>query len=104
MHAAISDFHKLYSGFFSECVFSNIDEMHYHPVLKLISVLNNFINNNAEKTKSFTVYSANGHSTCLNNWEDEHYFTRTFSMLFPFGDGGHLAKCKTAILLQVWAK
>ncbi len=50
------------------------------------------------------MYSTNGHLTYLNDWEDEHYFIGAFPMLFPFGDDGHLAKCKTAISLQVWAE
>ncbi len=81
-----------------------MDGMHHHPVLKLISVLNSLANDNGEKTEPLIVYNANGYPTCLNDWGDEHYFTRAFPTLFPFGDGGHLVKRKTAISLQVWAK
>lgn len=36
---------------FSKCVYSNIDKTHYYPILKLIFVMHNFINNNIEETK-----------------------------------------------------
>ncbi len=104
MHAAISDCNKSQSGLLSGCVLSDIDGMRQYPVLKLIFTVNNLANDNGEKTKPLIVYSANGHPTCLNDWEDEHYFTGAFPTLLPFGDGGHLAKRKTAISLQVWAK
>ncbi len=103
MHAVISDCNESQSGLLSGCVFSNIDRTHHHPVLNLISVVNNLANDNSEKTEPLIMYSANGHPTCLNDWEDEHYFTKAFPTLFLFGDGGHLAKRKTAISLKVWA-
>ncbi len=104
MHTTISDYNKSQSGLLSGCVFSNIDGMRHHPVLKLISAVNNLANDDGEKTEPLIVYSANGHPICLNDWEDKHYFTGAFPMLFPFGDGGYQAKRKTAVLLQVWAK
>ena len=104
MHTAISDYNKLQSSFLSRCVFSNIDRMHHYSILKLISMVNNLANNNGKKTKPLIMYSTNSHPICMNNWEDEHYFTGVFPMLFPFGDGEHLAKHKTVISLQVWAK
>ncbi len=104
MHAAISDCNESQSGFLSGCVFSNIDRTRHHPVLKLISAVNKLANDNGEKTELLIVYNTNGHPTYLNDWKDEYYFTGAFPMLFPFGDGGHLAKRKMAISLQVWAK
>lgn len=73
--------------------------MPYHLVLKLIFIVNNLTNNNAEKTKPLIVYNTNGHPTCLNNEKHEHYFTGVFLTLFPFGDGGYLAKYKITISL-----
>ncbi len=104
MHTTISDYNKSQSGLLSECIFSNIDGTHYHPILKLIFMVNNLTNDNGEKTEPLIIYSANSHPTYLNDWEDEHYFTGAFPTMFPFGDNRHLAKCKTAISLQVWVK
>ena len=78
--------------------------MCHHLVLKLISAVNNLATDNDEKIKPLIMYGANGYLTCLNNEEDEHYFIRVFPTLFLFRDGRYLAKCKTAISLQVWAK
>ena len=102
MHAAILNYNKLQSGFLSKCVFSNIDRTHHHSVLKLIFAINNLANDNGKKTLLLIVYNAKDHPICLNDWEDEHYFTREFLMLFLFRDGGHLVKCQTVISLQVW--
>ena len=99
MHAAISNCNKSQSGLFSRCVFSNINGTLHHSILKLISAINNLVNDNSEKTKPLIVYNANGHPICLNNWEDKHYFTGVFLTLFLFGDSKHLAKHKTAISL-----
>lgn len=104
IHAMISDCNKLHAGLFSEYVFSNINKTRYHLVLKLISTVNNFANENGEKTKLLIIYKANSYFTCLNGWENEHYFTKTFSMLFPFRNGGYLIKRKTVISLQVWVE
>ena len=49
MHIIIWDCNKFYLSLFSEYIFNNIDKMHYHPVLKLISLVNNLTNDNAEK-------------------------------------------------------
>ncbi len=67
IHAAISDYNELQSGLLSGCVFSDIDGTRHHPFLKLISAVNNFANDDGEKTESLIVYSANGHPTCLND-------------------------------------
>ena len=67
MHTAISDCNKLQSSLFSRCVFSNIDETRHHPILKLISAVNNLANDNGEETKPLIIYSANGHPICLND-------------------------------------
>ena len=75
--------------------------MRHHPILKLISAMNNLVNNNNKKTEPLIMYSANDHLMCLNNWEDEHYFTRAFQTLYPFEDSRYLAKRKIVILLQV---
>ncbi len=61
MYVAISDWNKLQSGLFSGCLFTDIDGIHHHPILKLIFAVNNLANNNDEKTKPLIVYSANGH-------------------------------------------
>ena len=112
IHGAISDFwdfgckdgsNKLQSQLVSRCVFSDIDGTHHHPVLKLISAVHNLgrsTNDDVEKTEPLIVYSSDGHPSCLNDWEDEHYFTEAFPTLFPLGDGGHLTKRKTVILLK----
>ncbi len=101
IHAAISECNESQSGLLSGCDFSNIDGTCHHPVSKLISVVNNLANDNSEKTEPLIMYSANSHSTCLNDWEDEHCFTRAFPTLFSFGDDRYLAKYKMAISLQV---
>ena len=116
MHAAISDSwdsgckdgcNESQSQLLSGCVFSDIDGTRHHLVLKLISAVHNLgrsTNDDAEETEPLIVYSSDGRPTCLNNWQDEHYFPGAFPTLFPFGDGGHLAKRKTSISLKVWAK
>ena len=116
MHAAISDSwdsgckdgsNESQSQLVSGCVFSDIDGTRHHPVLKLISAVHNLgrsTNDDAEETEPLIVYSSDGRPSCLNDWEDEHYFTGAFPTLFPFGDGGHLTKRKTAISLKAWAK
>ncbi len=104
IHTAISDCNKLQSGLLSGYVFSDIEGTHHHPILKLISLVNNLANDDGEKTELLIVYSANGYPTCLNDWEDEHYFIGAFPMLFPFADGRHLVKHKTAISLAIRAK
>ena len=104
IHTAILDSNKSQSDFLSGCIFSNINETYYNPILKLISIVNNLANNNGEKTEHLIMYSANSHPIYLNDWEDKHYFTRAFLTLFIFRNGGYLEKQKTAILLQVWAK
>ncbi len=48
MHAAILNYNKLQSGLLSG-VFSNIDGMRHHPVLKFISMVNNLANDNGKK-------------------------------------------------------
>lgn len=71
--------------------------------MKLISIIHNLTNGNAEINQFLIIFNANGHSTYLNDWQDEHYFIRSFTTLFLYGDGGHLAKWKTIISLQSWA-
>lgn len=98
IRAAILDCNKLELGFFSKCIFNNIDRICYHFVLKLIFTINNFTNNNTEETKSLIIYSSNSHPIYLNNWQDIYYFIELFLTLFLFsGDGRYLVKCKTAI-------
>lgn len=78
----------------------------YHPILKLISAMHNFgrsINDTINKMKSLIIYSSDGRSICLNNWQDKYYFIDIFSTLFLFEDGKYLAKYKTVISLKVWA-
>lgn len=67
IHTLILDCNELQLGLFSKCVFNNIDKTHYYPVLKLISILHNLINNNIEETKSLIVYDINGHHIYLND-------------------------------------
>lgn len=113
MHAAILDFwdssykdgyNKLQSQLFSRCVFSDIDQICHNLVLKLIFTVHNFgrlINDNIEEMEPLIIYSSDNCLTSLNDWQDEHYFTKTFSIFFLFKDGRHLAKCKTSISLKV---
>ncbi len=49
IHATISDSNELQSGLHIRFVFSNIDRTRHHPILKLISVVNNLANDNGEK-------------------------------------------------------
>lgn len=79
MHAAISDFwdsgykdgcRKSQSQLLSGSVFSDIDGMRHHPILKLISTVHNLgrsINDDAKETESLIIYSFDGRPTCLNN-------------------------------------
>lgn len=99
MHTTISDCNELESGLSSRCVFSNINRMCHLSILKFISAINNLANDDAEKTELLIMYSINSHPICLNDREDEHYFIKTFLMLFRFKDDGYLAKRKMAILL-----
>lgn len=91
IYTTILDFNKLQSSLFSGYIFSNIDKIRYHLVFKLISAMNNFANDNSEKTKPLIIYSTNGYLIYLNNWEDKHYFIRVFPTLYLFGDSGYLA-------------
>jgi hypothetical protein len=34
-------------------------------------------------------YAIRGQAALMNSWEDPHYFTGAFPMLFPIGLGGH---------------
>lgn len=45
-------------------------------------------NDNAKKMESLIIYSSDGCPTYLNNWQDKHYFIRTFLILFLFEDSG----------------
>lgn len=67
MYVAILHCNKSESTFFSRCIFSNIDRIHNHPVLKLIFVMYNFPNNNTEETKYLIIYSTNRHPQYLND-------------------------------------
>lgn len=64
---AVSDCNKLQFGFLSRHVLKNINRTHYHPVLKLISAINNLTNNNAKKMKLLIVYNINGYLIYLND-------------------------------------
>lgn len=101
MHAAISDCDKSQSGLFSRYVLSNMNGIRHHPVLKLISLVNNLTNDIGKKTEPLIMYSANNYFIYLNDWKGKHYFIGAFPMLFLFRDSKYLAKCKTIILLQV---
>lgn len=63
LYATISVCNKLQSGLFSRCVFTNIDEIYYHPILKFIFVINNLTNNNDKKTKLLIMYNTNDYLT-----------------------------------------
>lgn len=67
IYIIISNYNKSLSSLLSRYVFSNINGTCHHPVLKLISVLNNFMNNNSEKTKSLIIYSVNDYPIYLND-------------------------------------
>ena len=62
-------------------------------------MVNNLANPNTKKTKPLIKYNTNGYPICLNDYKDEYYFTRVFSILFLFRDSKYLAKGKMAILL-----
>lgn len=63
IYTAISYVNKLYYGLHSKCVFNDIDEMQYYHILKLISVVYNFTNDNIETIKLLIIYNANGYPT-----------------------------------------
>lgn len=50
--------------------------MYYYPVLKFISTVNRLVNDDAEKAEHLIMYNTNCHPTDLNDWKDEHYFTK----------------------------
>lgn len=99
IYTVISNYNKLQLDFLSEYIFIDINEIYYHPILKIISMVHNLININTKKIKPLIIYSSNGHFIYLNNWQDEYYFIEAFLILFLFRDDKHLAKHKTAILL-----
>ena len=79
MHAAISDSwdsgskdksNKSQSQLVSGCVFSDINKMRHHPVLKLISAMHNLdrsTNNDAKEIKLLIVYSSDSRLSYLND-------------------------------------
>lgn len=66
--------------------------------------LNKSRNDDVEKTETLIVYNSDDYPTCLNNLQDEHYFTETFTILFLFGDDRYLGKREISILFKFWAK
>lgn len=67
IYITILNYNKLQSDLFNKYVFSNINGIYYHSILKLISMLNNFINNNIEKTELLIIYNINGYLIYLKN-------------------------------------
>lgn len=110
LHSTVDDTQLQNNGILSGCLYTDTDNTRQHPTTKLVSAIANhhqLLSQIPRSSLPTLTYQTRGHLMPLNDWDDSTFFTVAFSMLFPFGIGGHIptAEQKRAvpISLQNWA-
>lgn len=90
--ATIADIKIKADQLYSKYVYSDIDNRKQNPILKLLFAIDNIksvITATSNIAVLIIIYHSKNCLIFLNNWENSSYFSATFSILFPFTDGGY---------------